>query len=157
APSGAFDGTTGWTENSATRARYRSRAGSVQRSGILVSKAITLGGGSLGDPLLDALGAGVPSGSVYAAYTVDNGGDVARHCVRFEAGGCWRRVMAEGLGSPLGCGNAVADPACVAATVPCRDTAQDPAPSTCYLSYPPDCCQSQNACEDAPSFSLNGY
>src|SRR5215472_894076 len=69
APSGAFDGTTGWTENSATRARYRSRAGSVQRSGILVSKAITLGGGSLGDPLLDALGAGVPSGIVYAAYT----------------------------------------------------------------------------------------
>jgi hypothetical protein len=156
APAGAFDGTAGWTDNTATQARYRSPSSSVRRTAIVTARSITLAGASLGDPLLDALAGGAASGPVYAAYSVNDAGEVIRHCVRFDAGSCSRRVMAHGLTSRVRCRNPVADPDCVAVAVPCNDT-QDPPPSTCYPAFPPDCCQSQNACVDAPSFSLNRY
>src|SRR5262249_39134836 len=82
APAGAFDGTAGWIENGATRARFRHPGGGVVRTTARTGRMISLTGGSLGDAFLNAV-AVAGAVAVFAAYTIDNAGEVIHHCVRF--------------------------------------------------------------------------
>jgi cysteine-rich repeat protein len=119
-PSGASNGMDGWLVNGTTVAKYVNKGapgGPTQTKVAVIkpTKLLKLVGKQLGDVALDILGQGAPSGSVFAAYTVDNAGEVIRHCAEFPNANCTYSSIAAGTGAKLVCKGGVGDPACTAA------------------------------------------
>lgn len=147
APSGPFTGTAGWRVNTPTLAKFANffaPGGPSEVSRILVKhgKILRLIARGRGDVAIDIAGAGPPSGSVYAAFTVENpfvafceglpmmpcvsdancpsGVPCAelsyspQYCVEFPLGSCKYRTIAGGTGAKLVCRNAIPDPTCAA-------------------------------------------
>jgi hypothetical protein len=166
APAGAFDGTAGWIENGATRARFRRPGGPVARTTARTGRMISLTGGSLGDAFLNAAAGGV-AGAVFAAYTIDNAGEVIHHCVRFDPGSCTMTGISGGDGRVLRCRHPVADPSCAGVASVCGNgvreagEACDSGPyctgSCQVVSLSPGCCQATGSCRDSYGFSLAFY
>ena len=118
AVSGTFDMPQGarWVVNKATVAKYVNKdaptGGAVKVSAIKPGNSVKVVASSLGDTPIDI--ATAPSGSVYVADTIVNGGDTTRLCTQFT--GCVHKAIAAGTGSKLVCkGNSTGDPDCTAA------------------------------------------
>ena len=119
-PAGASDGTSGWLVNKETVAKFVNKSAPA---GPTVTKVAAVKPGKLaklvakerGDTPLDVLGAGAPSGSVFAAYTVTNGGAVFRHCTEFQNAACAYKLIAGDTGAKLVCKGGTPDATCAAA------------------------------------------
>jgi hypothetical protein len=141
-PAGASNGTDGWKANNANVAKYVNTAApggptSAKVGVIKPSKLLKLTAKALGAPPLDIVGAGAPSGSVYTAYCVTNGGDHLCHCS--ELTGCTYTPL-PASGAKLVCRVGVADPSCQAIA--------PPAPACGGGGAPPDavCAEASNFC-----------
>ena len=81
-PAGTYHGTEGWKSNKEKQARFFNGASpngstETQRTTIRPGKSIQFVAKGLGDGVvLDVFGAGAPSGSVFTAYCVGNGGEL---------------------------------------------------------------------------------
>ena len=108
----AYDGAQGsfempqgaaWLVNTARVAKYVNRlaptGGAVKVSVIKPASLVKVVAKSLGDAPLDI--SSPPSGGVYVAHTVANGGDTTRHCTQFTA--CAHKLIAAGTGYKLVC------------------------------------------------------
>jgi hypothetical protein len=118
-PAGASNGTIGWLVNKDTVAKFVNKdapagATSAKVGVIKPGKLLKLVGKDQGDSdILDIFAAGAPSGSVFTAYCVTNGGDENCHCSEFT--GCAYKLIAADSGAKLVCKGGVGDPTCVAA------------------------------------------
>ena len=117
--SGSFNMAQGanWIVNSPAVAKYVNQSaptgGGVKVAIIKPGTLFKVVGKSLGDTPLDISTA--PSGAVYVAGTIVNGGEETRLCTQFSA--CAHKVIAGGSGYKLVCkGTGAIDPACTAAT-----------------------------------------
>ncbi len=120
----AYDGARGvfampqgarWLTNSGKLAKYVNKtspaSGAVKVSVLKPGSLVKVVSKSLGDAPLDVSSA--PSGAVYVAVTVVNGGLPTRLCTQFS--GCVHKVTGGGTGYTLTCkGDSVGDPACMA-------------------------------------------
>ena len=117
-PMGELTGTEGWKSNTMKVAKFLNKdapAGStVARTAIVKpGKVVKLVAKGLGDgEPLDISSQGPPSGSVFSAYCVDNGGEERCHCSEFAD--CSYKVIAAGTGAKLVCKSNVADSSCTA-------------------------------------------
>ncbi|MFN8545346.1 MAG: beta-propeller fold lactonase family protein [Candidatus Binatia bacterium] len=120
----AYDGTKGafqmpagasWLVNKDTVAKYVNKAapvgGSVRTSVIKPGVQVNVAARSLGDTPLDVTSP--PSGAVYVAHGVVNGGEEHWHCTQFT--GCVHKLIAGGTGHKLTCkGSSAGDAGCAA-------------------------------------------
>jgi cysteine-rich repeat protein len=119
---GESDGTSGWLVNKATVAKYVNKAAPAGPSGAKVAvikpgKLLKLIGKTRGDSsVMDLIGAGAPTGSLYTAYVVDASGQVDQHCSEFAASSCSYKVIGGGTGRKLVCKGGVGDADCAAAS-----------------------------------------
>jgi hypothetical protein len=121
ATAGSWDMPQGanWLVNKSTVAKYVNKpapsGGAVKVSVIKPSTLFKVVGKSLGDTPIDI--SSPPSGNVYVALNVTNGGVTNRHCTAFTA--CVHKVIAGGGNYKLICkGSAISDPSCTAAAPP---------------------------------------
>lgn len=122
-PAGASNGTDGWKVNKKTVAKYVNKpapAGPTQAKVAVIKpgKLAKVVGKGLGDEPIDLIGAGAPTGSVYTAFAVTNGGDTFTHCSEFTPGNCAFKEIAAGTGRKLVCKRGVGDASCLAITGP---------------------------------------
>jgi hypothetical protein len=117
---GSFDMPQGanWLVNSASVGKYVNKnaptGGAAKVSVIKPFFLVKVVGKSLGDTPLDISSA--PTGMVYVADTIVNGGDTIRLCTQFAFGGCAHKLIAGGTGYKLVCKQGSGgDPACTAA------------------------------------------
>lgn len=108
---GASDGTAGWLVNKPTVAKFvnKNAPGDPTEAKVAVvkpGKVLKLVGKGLGDRKLDILTAGAPSGDVTVVFSVDNDGELFRHCTAF--GECAYKLIAADTGAKLVCKNGVA-------------------------------------------------
>jgi hypothetical protein len=104
-----------WLVNSDSVGKYVNMdapaGGAVKVSVIKPASLVKVVGKSLGDTPLDI--SSPPTGSVYLADTIVNGGDETRLCTQFT--GCEHKAIAGGTGYKLICkGNSTGDPGCTA-------------------------------------------
>ena len=104
-----------WLVNSDSVGKYVNKdapaGGAVKVSVIKPASLVKVVGKSLGDTPLDI--SNPPTGSVYLADTIVNGGEETRLCTQFR--GCVHKPIAGGSGRKLICrGNSAGDPACTA-------------------------------------------
>jgi cysteine-rich repeat protein len=88
-PSGGFDGTAGWKTNKPQVAKYvnTEAPGGATATKVAVVKPGTLlkiVGASLGDTPIDLFAGGAPATPVRTTFTVDNAGELSRHCSVFD-------------------------------------------------------------------------
>jgi hypothetical protein len=108
-PSGASDGTDGWTVNKATVAKYVNKSAPGGPTGAKVAvikptKLLKIVGKDLGDLPIDIFTTGAPDPSgVDTVYTVTNGGHTNRHCTNFSGADCTYKLIAGGTGAKLVC------------------------------------------------------
>jgi hypothetical protein len=119
-PAGALVGKTGWKVNRPTVAKFVNKDApsgggtEVKVAVIKPSKLLKLVAQGLGDgDELDIITAGAPTGSVFTAYCVTNGGETTCHCTEFSA--CSYKSIAGDTGAKLVCKTPNAgEPACTA-------------------------------------------
>ena len=120
--SGESNGTEGWLVNKATVAKFVNKdapaGGTTAKVAVIKpGKLLKLVGKERGDAdPLDIFAAGAPSGSVFTAYCVTNGGDTNCHCSEMPS--CAYKLIAADSGAKLVCKGGLADGACTAATPP---------------------------------------
>ena len=142
-----------WSGNKATAAKYGNKTaptdGVVKVGLIKPGSLLKIVGRGLGDTPLDISTA--PSGDVYVAATIVNGGEKTRLCTRFS--GCTHKLIAGGTGYKLLCkGNSTGDPNCVGAMDPCATAPVAPVGgsyATCTTDIPSG--------ETCPLTCANGY
>jgi hypothetical protein len=150
--SGAFDMPLGgnWLVNKSTVAKYVNKeaplGGSVKVSVIKPAKVVKMVAKSLGDTPIDILGTGVPSGNVYTAYCVTNGGDETCMCSSFS--GCAYKKIAADSGAKLVCKNGTGDGACTAVAVPTTTTTTFPPVTPFCGDGHSGSCPSDEPCND---------
>jgi ELWxxDGT repeat protein len=119
---GALGASEGWKVNKATVAKFVNKdtvgGSTVVKVGVIKpGKLLKVVGKGLGDApdVIDIVTAG-PSGEVFTAFTVDNGGEVNTHCSAFPE--CSYKLIAADTGAKLVCKNGVPDPDCKAVGCP---------------------------------------
>jgi len=140
-PAGESDGTAGWLVNKDTVAKYANKdaPGGATGAKVAVIKPGTLVkivGKNLGDTPIDMIGNGAPTGSVFAAYTVQNGATTNKFCSEFESANCVFKEIAGGTGRKLVCKGGIADPACLAT------------PAACVGGFPNGTIEGEEQCDD---------
>jgi len=115
-PAGALNGVDGWKVNNAKAAKYVNKVApsgptSAKVGVIKPNKLLKLSSKGLGVPPFDIVGAGAPSGSVFTAYCVNNGGERVCHCSELTE--CAYKPLTGG-GAKLVCRVGVPDPTCQA-------------------------------------------
>jgi len=114
-PKGASDGVSGWLVNDASGAKYTNKDAPSGATGAKVglikqNSRVMVVGKTLGDTPIDLVNSGAPTGSVFTAFVVDNGGTVNRLCSSFA--GCTFKEIAQGTGRKLACKSGAPDPLC---------------------------------------------
>jgi hypothetical protein len=116
-PAGAFDGRSGWRDNTSRRAVFVNRSApggetGVRKAEVSPSGGITLLAKSLGDvtPALDVPEA--PAEAVDVRYALSSTSERSFMCSHFEASDCRYRTLAGGAGMKLTCDGGTADATC---------------------------------------------
>jgi cysteine-rich repeat protein len=117
-PAGASDGTTGWTVNKDTVAKFVNKEAPSGDTGVKVSTikpgtSLKVVGKTLGDVPIDLIDGGAPGSEVCVAVIVTNGGDVTRMCTRFPVDSVKFSSVAKDTGRKLVARNGLPDDGCV--------------------------------------------
>jgi hypothetical protein len=118
-PAGAFDGRSGWRDNTRKRAVFVNRGApggdtGVEKASVSPASGITLLAKSLGDVDPELHLTAAPAEAVDVRYALSAGTERAFMCSHFDPADCRYRPIAGGTGAKLTCKSGTADATCEA-------------------------------------------